>query len=82
MSELYTNSVYFSDFNNRKNIVLTRSAYYLSHKLLKLVSVLQLECKGTIKSENARSLFVWRGLTYIKKWHKYMYICSYRTVTY
>ena len=46
MSELYTNSVYFSDFNNRKKIFLTRSAYYLSHKLLKLVSVLQLECKG------------------------------------
>ena len=82
MSELYTNSVYFRDFNNRKNIVLTRSAYYLSHKLLKLVSVLQLECKGTIKSENARSLFVWRGLTYIKKWHKYMSIFSYHTVTY
>ena len=32
-SGLYINSVYFSDFNNHKNIVLTRSAYYLSHKL-------------------------------------------------
>ena len=81
MSELYTNSVYFSDFNNRKKIVLTRSAYYLSHKLLKLVSVLQLECKEAIKSENARSFFVLRGLAYVKKWDKYMYICSYRTVT-
>ena len=82
MSELYTKSVYFSDFKIHYNVVLTGSANYLSSQLLYWVSLLQLGCKEAIKTQNARSFFVWRGLAYVKKWDKYMYICSYRTVTY